>query len=54
MIDPEIDRDEVEAQALIEEVADEALEAALGTRGAGATTLLNAGSYCFTCGRVAF
>jgi hypothetical protein len=54
MNDAEIDRDEVEAESLIEDVADEALEAVFGTRSAGATTLLNAGSYCFTCGLVAF
>jgi len=40
---------EIDDQILAYEVSDDALEAAFATRAGGATTLLNAGSYCFTC-----
>jgi hypothetical protein len=45
----EIDRDQIADQLPAFEASDDALEAAFATRAGGATTLLNAGSYCFTC-----
>jgi hypothetical protein len=49
MNDAAIEFDPIDDQLPVYEVSDDALEAAFATRAGGATTLLNAGSYCFTC-----
>jgi hypothetical protein len=49
MHDAAAEFDPINDQFLVYEVSDDALEAAVASRAGGATTLLNAGSYCFTC-----
>jgi hypothetical protein len=49
MTNAEVDRDQIADLLPTFEVSDDALEAAFAMRAGGATTLLNAGSYCFTC-----
>jgi hypothetical protein len=45
----ETEPDQIDQESLVREISDESLEATFGTRVGAATTLINAGSYCFTC-----